>query len=160
MEYERDFGQFSVALSALGVALMTEIAVPTVRAYWEALHDLPAHAMAAAIKRAQAYAEAFPKPVELRRYARAVLADEAARREGQLATRALPFRQYAYLLAQLADPDVPDRKKDRIKADWKARNPGQPGPWEGETNNGESEYPCRDGDRSGAHRAERPSDRA
>jgi hypothetical protein len=130
MEHERDFGQFSLALSNLGVAMMTEIAVPTVRAYWDALHDLPAHAMAAAIKRAQRESDHFPKPVELRRYARAVLSDEASRRDSDNATRALPFRQYAYLLAQLADPDVPDRKKDRIKNDWKTRNPGAPGPWE------------------------------
>jgi hypothetical protein len=131
MDHASDYGQFSVALGSLGVTMMTEVGTATVRAYWEALSDLPAHAMAAAIKRAQREAEAFPKPIELRRHARAFLADEQARRDGAMATRpCLPFRRYAFMLAELADPEVPERKKERIKTDWKIRNPGVPGPWE------------------------------
>lgn len=134
MERESDFGPFSLALAGLGVTMLTEVSPPIVAVYWDALCDLPARAMVAAIERAKRESEAFPKPIELRRHARAFLSDEQNRRGGENATRCLPFRQYAYLLAQLADPEVPEAKKTRIKEQWSAKNPGVPGPWEGDAN--------------------------
>lgn len=36
----------------------------------------------------------------------------------------------AYLLAQLADPELPEAKKVKLRAQWKAEHQGQPMPWE------------------------------
>lgn len=130
MERVADFEGFSLSLTAMCVTLHAEFSETLAEAYFEALSDLPAHAMAKAMKRAGRECEAFPKPIELRRFARAVLSDEENRRAMNMPALPSAFRQYAFLLAQLKDPAVPEWKKAKVRLDWTAKNPGQPGPWE------------------------------
>jgi transcriptional regulator with XRE-family HTH domain len=138
-----DFVDFSNGLKLLAAAMRAEVTETNVEAYWFALGDLPKAALLAALARGLNTFERFPVPREIRQAVREVMRAEGIARENaerieneRAAKRALTGGQYAYLLAQLADPDLPDWKKDRVRESWRRMKPGETPPWEGERANG------------------------
>jgi len=57
-------------------------------------------------------------------------ADELARRDQQ-EREERRRSQNDFLLAQLADPEIPEARKQKLRAAWIASNPDTPPPWEG-----------------------------
>lgn len=128
----RDYKAFSDGLTALSHAMRTEITELQIEAYWAALCDVAGPPLLAAIANGMRTFEQFPRPVELLRASRDIAQREQERQDGARASRKLlPARRYTFLLAELADPEVPEWKKTKIREEWRAMNAAEPPPWEG-----------------------------
>lgn len=134
---------FAKALAELAFAFRLELDAETVEQYWGVLqkHD-DAHVLEA-LKRSREMFETFPPIVEIKRVLLQV-ALEAERKASAAklgvcqhrhrcdCRKAEPaLRRFAFLLAELADPDVPEAKKEKIRSEWNREyGAHMPPPWE------------------------------
>lgn len=135
---DADHSRFTLALGLVATALRAEADTPVLNAYWHGLADLPSGPMFAVLSEGLRRWDRFPSPAEIRRFVREVIRDQEQRAvPTRIAAQGKKFLKDAFLLAQLADPDLPVWKKDKIRDDWRRSHEAEKPPWEeGERANG------------------------
>jgi hypothetical protein len=130
----RYYQPFVTALTQIGLAIVrTQPDKAAIDAQWVALAGLPGERVLEALARGLKEWTQFPSPAEIARLVRTIDGEEAARREARRKAdyqASIRCPEYSFLLAMLADPDVPEEKKARIKSTWRPKNPNQRPPWE------------------------------
>lgn len=123
---------FRSGLASIALVHRVQVDEPMFALYWRAVSDLPGDALVASLGAALRELDTFPKPAHLRRLALAWKRAQRDREDAERsARRVLTATKWAYVLAELADPEVPEPKKAVIRERWRQQNPSENPPWEG-----------------------------
>lgn len=135
---DRFYAPFVTALTQIGLAIMRlEPPKSALDAQWLALKTLglDGNDVLAALVRGRSEWTQFPAPADIRRMAMTIRRERNEARENArvLSVAGLKPSRYSFMLAELGDPDVPEAKKERIRAQWHREHPNARAPWEEDT---------------------------